>query len=790
MTTEEKVQQLTGIIPVGLLGEDGVSPQRCAEHLSAGIGHISMIATIGNKGPAAVAAATNEIQRYLVTGTRLGIPAIVHNEALNGVVSAGFTAFPTAIGLAATWDTAAVEKMADILRRQQRAVGIRQALSPVLDVARDARWGRVYETYGEDPYLISAMGVAYVRGTQGTDPTDAVLATAKHFLGYSWTEGGQNMARSTMGNRLLYDVFARPFEAAIKLAGLESVMNSYSEIDGVPVGINRAVLTGLLRERMGFAGVVVADYTTTNLVRERQRAASTAEEVAALALHAGLDVELPMAYAYGSVLAEAVDAGRIPAAELDASVLRVLEQKYRLGLFDQPYVLEDPILISTVAGEGRDLSLHLAGESLTLLKNDGTLPLARDTTRVAVIGPHAHDPTSVFAGYTYPAMLDMMRAMAAGHGTTQAGVDGLENLLDPSASGAFIADLAPVLMIPRDQYARDSYGATSLVEEIQAQYPASEVTAAMGVGVTADEPRDVADALAAARDADVVVLALGGRCGWFSDRTTEGEGGDSANIELPQHQIELVDAVAQLGKPMIAVVYGGRPFALTELERRVGVILWVYYPGPFGNQAIAQALVGAINPGGKLPYTLPRHSGQIPIYSAQHWGSGYRRTDTDMFTSYLDMSATPLYPFGHGLSYTTFEYSDLEADDTVAADGAFRVAVSVTNTGRVGGDEVVQVYVSDEALGLTRPARELVGFQRITLEEGATAHIEFTIGMAQLAYTGIDGTLVMEPGPIQVLVGSSADDIRLSTEVEVTGKTVNYEGRREFLSEAHVTTTR
>lgn len=370
MTLEEKAFQLTSAMGPSLsAGPGGADPERLAGRLGHGIGQVSGLAGFGAKPPADVARTVNGIQRFLVEKTRLGIPAIFHNEALNGVMAPGFTVFPTGIALAATWDPESVGRMAALIGRQMRAIGMRQALSPVLDVARDARWGRIHETYGEDPYLVSALGVAYVRGLQGED----VLATAKHFLGYAVTEGGQNMAATAVGARELYEVHARPFEVAIHLAGLGSVMNSYSEYDGVPIGASHVILTELLRERMGFTGTVVADYMTIEWLASRQRIAADNQEAGVLALAAGLDVELPDIAGYGAPLAEAVKAGRIGEDVLDRSVRRVLRDKFALGLFDNPYVDEDPIVIRRTAAEGTDLARELARKSVTLLKNEGAV---------------------------------------------------------------------------------------------------------------------------------------------------------------------------------------------------------------------------------------------------------------------------------------------------------------------------------------------------------------------------------------------------------------------------------
>ncbi|MEX5635403.1 glycoside hydrolase family 3 N-terminal domain-containing protein [Parafrankia sp. FMc2] len=788
MTVEEKAQQVTGAMPIGLLGVHGLVEPAAERLLGQGIGHLAALGMMGHKAPDQVAKAVNEIQRFLVTRTRLGIPAIFHVEALNGVVSPGFTSFPTAIGLAATWNPDGVEEMAAVLRRQVRAIGHPFVLSPVLDVARDARWGRVHETYGEDPYLVSAMGVAFVRGLQGDDPRAGAIATGKHFLGYGVSEAGQNMARTNLGPRELYEVYARPFEAAIRLAGLRAVMNSYSTVDGVPVGASREVLDGLLRERLGFAGTVVSDYDTIGHLYRRLGVARDAEEAGRLALAAGIDVELPIADGYGATLAQAVRRGEVPAEQLDQACWRVLRDKFTLGLFDEPYVNEEPVVVGATARAGSTLSHGLARQSMTLLKNDGgLLPLSDGIRRIAVIGPHAEGVSVSFPAYTFPAMLEMLSARFRGEAAAIPGTEHLSADIPDEVRQLMAAELSAALGVPIDEYVRTAYGAQSLAGAVRDRVPAAEVTVCAGCGVTDAEPVDLSAVAAAVRDADVVILALGGRGGWFTSNATEGEGGDTADIGLPANQVALVRAVAATGSPCVGVVLTGRPMALTEIVDEVPALLYGYYGGQHAATALAEALFGDISPGGKLPVSIPRHAGQAPVYSAAPTGTGYRRTDQDMHRGYLDMPSTPLFAFGHGLSYTTFDYADLEISPAdVSTDGTVTVGLTVRNTGERPGDEVVQLYFADRATGVTRPAQELVGFTRLGLDPGAAAAVEFTVPMSQLGYVGLDGRFVLEPGPVQVLVGGGSDDIRLRGAFEITGDPVVLDGRRSYLSQAAV----
>ncbi|MDP3953120.1 glycoside hydrolase family 3 N-terminal domain-containing protein [Microbacterium sp.] len=782
MTTAEKVAQLAGILPHAL-GAPKVNSDSLAEHLSQGIGHLCGVGTVP-QSPSATAGLVNTVQRYLTESTRLGIPAIVHNEALNGVVAQGFSAFPTAIGLAATWDPDKVEIMADLIRRQMRAAGMHQALSPVLDVARDARWGRMHETYGEDVLLASAFGVSYVRGIQGEDLRDGVIATAKHFLGYAATESGQNMAATHLGARELFDVHAAPFEAAIRLAGLQSVMNSYSEIDGQPVATSREVLTDLLRGRLAFEGTVVSDYRSLFYVVQRQRVGDMLT-AAAGGLRAGLDVELPAPYAYGPELSDALERGDMSTTDVDVSVHRTLTHKFALGLFDNPYADGEPLVIDTLAASGRDLSRTITDESITLLKNDGVLPLGRETAAVSVIGPHADSVMAGFGNYSYPPFLEMLRALLSGR-SRMAGMEAALTDTDPEAEATKRAKMEAFSQLDPEKIARQFYEAKSLFEALSEALPDAAVTTAAGTGVLDDEPHDIAAAVDAARDADVVVLAIGGRSVAFAGRATEGEGSDSATMELPSRQLELVREVAKLGKPIIAVVYMGKPYVLAAIEPLVNAIVTGYIPGPEGGRALAGVIVGDTEPSGRLPFTIPRHVGQVPLYHAQKPGSGQRRLAADQFTEYVDLENTPLYPFGYGLSYSRFEHSNLTVTDSKDGNTVLTVGMEVRNIGERHGVDIVQVYVSPPAYAITRPERQLAAFARVELDAGAASQVRFEIDTRQLGYTCEDGRFVVDPGDYVIRVGSSSEELPLTATAVVGGQRTEIATPHAYLPTAEV----
>jgi beta-glucosidase len=455
------------------------------------------------------------------------------------------------------------------------------------------------------------------------------------------------------------------------------------------------------------------------------------------------------------VLAKAVRDGKVPESILDRSVRRVLRHKFALGLFDNPYVPEKPVEIRTVAREGADLSRRLAAESVTLLKNQkGLLPLSRDIAKIAIVGPHADDVAAGFTTYTYLDGLKMFEARATGSDIAMAGID-LGGGAPPEAKAAVAAELEPVFKADCREYLKSNYSAMSLTEAVRQLLPKAQVTAVAGTGVVPSEPTDIPAAVAAARNADVVILAVGGRSSWSSGRT-EGEGSDTANIDLPPQQVELINAVTAVGKPTIAVISMGHPYTLASVIDKLPAVVTAYYAGPHQGIAIADALFGVTNPGGKLPFTLPRHVGQVPIHHGPKWGSGYRRTGADIHRGYLDMPSTPLFAFGHGLSYTAFEYSPLALEsDAVDVSGELRLSLTVTNKGTRRGTEVVQLYAADTATGVTLPAQQLIGFARVDLEPGASKTVRFVVPMSLLGYTGLSGEFVMEPGPVEVSAGSS-----------------------------------
>ncbi|MDX2913198.1 glycoside hydrolase family 3 N-terminal domain-containing protein [Streptomyces griseiscabiei] len=772
MTLEEKCGQLSGAWPWTFVDADGSDADGVDTLLRCPPGHVPALA---GDDPARLVRLVGAIQHQFVTRTRLGIPVLIHQEALNGFMTGGHMVFPTPVGLAATFSPDLVEEMSDLIRGQMRRLGFVQALSPVMDVALDPRWGRVHETYGEDPYLCAAFSVAYTRGLQGDDLTRGVIATAKHFVGYGLAAGGINLSAYEGGARATRDLFAHPFEAAIRLAGLGSVMNSYADVDGVPVGISREVLTGLLRDTLGFDGFVSSDYSALDHVVTRQRAAATPGEAARLGILAGLDVELPTPYAYGTLVDE-VRRGALDERDVDTCVLRVLRAKFALGLFENPYPQEGVDLVAA-AGEGKDLSHELARRSVVLAKNEGVLPLSPRGLTVAVIGPHADAAALQFPTYTYPAWRDAALAMGRGEMINMVGAEAAHTAWnDGVLSGADTAG-----------FVRERYGARSLSEEIADL--AGSVLTETGSTLTRPLDQDQLDrAVDAATRSDVVVLALGGASLWFNGERTEGEGSDSADISLPDAQTRLAEAVAATGKPLVVVLFQGRAYALPDVVKNAAAIVVAPYGGPFGPKSVAEVLFGTVNPGGKLPYSIPRHTGQIPVYHHQKTGTGYRNPLPPGTTRlYLDMEATPLYPFGHGLSYTDFALGALASDDSTDTSGAVRIATTVTNTGGAEGAAVVQLYVRINTSGVTRPAQQLAGFRRVDLRPGESRRVTFEVRAAQLGHTGAARDFAVEPARVDFFLGFDSDDRRVEGAFEVLGRArVLASGERAFLSEAVV----
>jgi beta-glucosidase len=767
MTMEEKIGQVGCVWITSILGASGFDEVRARRVIGHGIGEVTRIAGATALLPGEVATLANSIQRFLVEQTRLGIPAIVHEEGTGGFSARGATVFPQALGLAATFDPALVREVAGVVRDQMRAAGARQCLAPVLDVARDPRWGRVEETYGEDPFLVSTMGSAFVSGLQTADVSDGVLATGKHFVGHSLPEGGKNHAPVQVGARELRDVYAEPFAAAIREAGLASVMNSYSSVDGLACAGSGSILTKLLREELHFDGIVVADYFAIALLVTHHRVAADKADAAVRALEAGLDIELPETDCFGAPLVGALAAGKVSQEALDDAVLRVLTTKFRLGLFEQPYVDSERASAVFDTAVQRELALRAATESVVLLANDGVLPLAPETRRVAVIGPGADDVRLLQGDYHYPAHQEIIfdtDGEATGEGAQSEGEGAMTDSFAQAAGTAFLPGSAGSFQ-PGPFYTSHVTPFAGLVEALGAS---AEVRCAHGCAVTGSDVSGIDEAVRLAEWADVAVVVVAGRSG-LRPSATVGEARDATDLALTGVQVELVERVAATGTPVVTVVQSGRVHSLADVAARSNALLQVFPPGEEGGRALASVLVGASEPSGRLPVSIPRTVGQVPVYAGPRAGGSAAM----FYGDYTDSPTSPLFPFGHGLSYTTVEYGPLEvhASDTSSP---VTCSVEVVNVGSRKGVEVVQLYVTDLVGSVARPERQLVGFVRADLGVGESRRVNFVVDASRLGFFDESLRRVTEPGAFRFAVGRSYADLRSEVTVEIEGETVEH----------------
>jgi beta-xylosidase len=756
MTLAEKLAQLSAawlndpadsnqVAP--LQGEFTDGSPMFAELIRDGLGQLTRVFGTRPVTPAGGVQALAALQAQISGASRFGIPALVHEECLTGLMAWGATVFPAPPAWGASFDPALVEEMAVAIGSSMRAVGARQGLAPVLDVARDARWGRVEETVGEDPYLVGVIGTAYVRGLESA----GVVATLKHFAAYSASRAGRNMAPVSVGQRELADVFLPPFEMAIREGRAGSVMPSYVAIDGVPAHAGRVLLTDILRDQLGFDGVVVSDYFGISFLETLHGVAASPAEAGAIALRAGVDMELPNVRGYGAPLADQVLAGQVPEDLVDRSAARVLRQKFELGLLDPaPDGSPEVSQIDLNPPTHRDLARRLAEESVVLLANDGVLPLRPDA-RLAVVGPLADDPLAFFGGYTFPRHLGGL-----------ADRDGASDRGEPAGDGAGLV-------------------AQTALDALRAEFPRAVVEFAPGSGVRSPERSGIVAAVECARGSDVVIALLGDEAGHFG-RGSSGEGCDAGDLSLPGLQGDLLEQLVATGKPVVLVLVTGRPYAIGPAAAQLAAALQTYFPGQEGAAAIAGVMSGRVVPGGKLPLELPALAGSQP--------AGYLATRLAARTEVSSVDPTPLFPFGHGLSYTSFEYSDLVirpaggesktagpapggpariATAGIATAGAAEIGCTVRNSGDRAGDEVVQLYLSDPVAQVARPLRYLAGFARVALPPGQARQVLFRLHADRTAFAGLDGGLVVEPGLIEVAIGSSSQDVRLNGSLELHG---------------------
>ncbi|HLS65005.1 MAG TPA: glycoside hydrolase family 3 N-terminal domain-containing protein [Ruania sp.] len=736
MTLTEKVSQLVGLwVGADASGGD-VAPYQgdmtqqgpvFAEVIVDGLGQLTRPFGTAPVDPQLGAQSLARAQRQVMAANRFGIPAQVHEECLAGLAAWRATAYPVPLSWGATFDVDLVERMAGEIGASMRSVGVHQGLAPVLDVVRDYRWGRVEEAIGEDPYLVGAIGAAYVRGLEGA----GVVATLKHFAGYSASQAGRNHAPVSAGPREMAEVFYPPFLAALREGGARSVMNSYAAVDGVPVAADPRLLTGLLREDWGFEGTVVADYFSVAFLRSLQRVAATDGEAAALALTAGIDVELPSVFAYGEPLVDAVRSGLVAEDLVDRALLRVLTQKAELGLLDPDWQPETDGVPELDTPEQRQTALRLAREAVVLLRNEtGALPLAPGA-RLAVVGPLADDPYAMLGCYSFPAHV------GTHHPEAGMGID-----------------------IP------------TVLEAIRGHYD-GPVAHAPGCAVSAPGREGFEAAVAAVSEADVAVVVLGDQAGLFG-RGTSGEGCDAPDLRLPGEQQALAEAAIATGTPVVVLVVSGRPYALGALDGAAALVQ-TFFPGQRGGQAIAEVLTGAVDPSGHLPVSIPRDPGSQP--------STYLAPVLGRATAVSTIDPTPLFPFGHGLSYHPLTWGEVTCTEQEwAVDGEITLHVQLTNEGVTEASDVVQVYLHDPVAQVARPDALLLGFQRVQLAPGQCTEVAFRLHADLTSYVAQDGRRIVEPGPVTLQVARSSADVHRSVPVLLVGGMRRLDSSRRLLA--------
>lgn len=736
MSLEEKVAQMLCLWNEKnkLLNREGkFNAKRADKVLPYGIGHIARPSDNFGRGPAGKTRGSREtvelvnaIQRFMIKKSRWGIPVLFHEEGLHGYMAKDATQFPQAIALASTWNPALIEEVYTVVAREIGARGVHHVLSPVVDVARDPRWGRIEETYGEDPFLVAQMGVAAVRGFQGKAlplGPGRVLATLKHMTGHGQPESGTNTAPAAVPQRMLWEVFFPPFERAVKEAGVMSVMASYNEIDGIPSHANRFLLTDVLRGKWDFTGMVVADYYGIGDLMKRHKVSESLESAALQALSAGVDVELPDWNAYRT-LPELVRSGKVKETAIDRAVKRILRAKFLAGLFENPFADADAAERITGNDDARALALKTAQQSIILLKNvNNLLPL--DPTkckRIVVVGPNASE--TLLGGYS-----DVPKQSVSI-------LDGVRNRVDASVK----VDFAQGVRITQTR--------SWFNDNVQL--------------ASAEENRKlIKEAVALVKSADFVIVAVGSNEETCREAWAENHLGDRSTLELVGEQEELVQAMVTTGVPTIVVLINGRPLAANYIAEHADAILEGWYLGQETGTAVADILFGDVNPGGKLPVTIPRSVGQLPMF--------YNIKPTAR-RGYLFGTTDPLYPFGFGLSYTTFKFENLRLSKKQITDRErVTVTVDVVNIGSRDGNEVVQLYVRDVVSSITRPIKELKGFQRISLAAGKRRTVTFTLTPQEFAFFNRNMKWVVEPGKFEIMVGPNSVEL-ITAELNVVKK--------------------
>lgn len=777
MNIEEKLAQLTCYLPA----KDRM--EEVKEKCRYGIGEISTLEMRNIESLEEVSRFQRDVQKLIMEQSRHHIPAIFHMEGLCGAFIQEAASFPAGIARGSSWDAVLEEKIAAVVSRQERAAGITHTLAPVLDVARDPRMGRQGEAYSEDAALVSAMGAAYTRGVQqGESAGRKSEAVAKHFLGSHHTQGGIHGTHLEIPERMLREVYGKPFQAAISESGLKGIMPCYCGIDGEPASASTKLLTGLLRDEMKFDGVTVSDYSAISNIHEVQHVCESYTDAGELSLMAGMDMELPNRMTFNEELMIRLENSEKGMKRLNQAVLSVLTAKFRMGLFENPFALTgEELKKSFQKGDEEEIVLQAARESLVLLKNNGILPIGADKKKIAVIGCHADNARVFFGDYTHLSMASAVLAVANSiAGIGESGTVGNKNaVLIPGTQvqSDETEEFAELLKLQKPD-------ALSLLDQLKKDLPNVEISSAYGYPAAGADQSGYEKALELAAAADLVILTLGGRYCSCSIATM-GEGVDSANINLPDCQEQFIRESAKLGKPMVGIHFNGRPISSDAAAEYLDAILEAWAPAEGGARGISEVLRGAFNPCGKLPVSVAYHTGQLPVYYNHPWGSAWHTGRSIGFQDYVDLPHTPRYCFGYGLSYTRFAYSALHLDHKkILWNEKITITCEVENTGSVDGTEVVQLYFADCYASLQRPVKELAGFARVTLMAGEKKQVSFVLDPSQLAFLDKDMRWKIEAGEIRVMVGSSSEDIHLEDCFQIAESHFIQGNERAFYADA------
>lgn len=776
MSLSEKMGQI-----VGLYTRPDLDINEILKMYPQGAGNVSCLEMRSLASLEECAQMQRDVQKAIMDRSEHHIPAIFHMEGLCGAYLAGAASFPSGLGRAAGWDPELERQIGMIVGCQERAVNITQTLAPVLDISHDSRMGRQGETYGEDPALASALGTAFLHGLQKGETAGLhTEAVAKHFLGFHASQGGIHGADCEISERTLRELYGRPFQAAITEGELRGIMPCYCAINGEPVSASQKFLTELLRDEMGFDGITVSDYGAISNIHHVQKVCESEAEAGLRAMAAGMDMELQYMRCYGTELEKWFANGQAELGILDRAVLRVLITKFRMGLFESPFApIGEELSNRFFVENAPEVSLQSARQSLVLLKNNGILPLKKDIKTLAVIGWHGSTARSFFGGYTHMSMAEGLLAAISTMAGLQTGSDAKVHV-----------DTLPGTVIQKDSSSFDEVlfqqkpEIKNLVQELRERLPDVQVTYALGYPFAGTDTSHFAEALEVASQADAVIVTLGGKYGTGSIAST-GEGIDSSNIGLPPCQEQFLQELTKLNRPTIGVHLDGRPISSDAADMYLDAILEAFSPSEGGAQAIVDVLTGRYNPSGRMPVSVARCAGQLPVFYNHLNGSSYHQGESIAFRDYVDLSHKPRYPFGYGLSYTQFTYRNLTLScNETEPDSEIAVRVTIENTGPCSGFEVIQLYIRDDFASVARPVKELAGFCRVWLAPGEQKIIEFTLHPTQMAFWKEGAQWLVEHGSFTVWAGPNAEELPLCETFMVTKNAIIDGRQRQFFAKS------